>query len=119
MFLMDIPNKNSEDNLKRLIKDSRLEMPFSDFEDKVMDRIKNEVSNEKVIDRNIRLSWLFFVLGTVFGMLLSVILSPVNTILGISVSKLFLSFYIVSGTLLLLFVEHLWELTFKHRKQRQ
>ncbi len=114
---MDIPDKNSDDKLKRLLSNSRLEMPFDDFEERLMTRIRKEAGNEKAIDKNIRLAWLFFALGTFFGVLLSVILSPVNTMYGYPVSKILLSFYIAAGTLLLLFVEQLLKLTLKHRKQ--
>ncbi len=118
MFLMDITKNNSEDKLKKLISKSKLEIPFSDFEERVMQSIKKEVDNQKVINRNIRLSWLFFTLGTAFGLLLSVILSPVSTILGFPVSKLILPVYITGGTLLLLFVEQLLKLTLIHRRHQ-
>jgi len=117
MFLMDIPNKNSDEELKRLLSESRLEIPSDDFENRLMTRIKTEVKKERSIDRNIRLSWLFFVLGTAFGLLLSVILSPVKTILGFPVSGLRLPVYIVGATLLLLFVEQLANITLERKKR--
>ena len=114
---MDIPDNNkSDDKLKDLLSNSRLEMPFTDFEDKVMANIKKEVQKEKEIDRSLRLSWLFFALGTTFGLLLSIILSPGTTILGIPVDKLAIPAYITGGTLLLLFVEKLLQLTIEQKK---
>ena len=115
---MDIPNKNRDDELKQLLRDSRLEMPFDDFEERVMSHLKKEVQSEKSIDRNIRLSWLFFVLGTAFGLLVSVIISPVTSILGFSVSKLMIPLYIVGATLLLLFFEQLVNITIERKKHR-
>lgn len=114
---MDIISKNSDDKLKRLIGESRLEMPFSDFEARLMSRINNTVSNEKVITKNIRLSWLFFSLGTLFGVLLTIILNPTGVILGVPLSKLTIPMYVVGVTIFFLMVEQLLKLTLNHRKQ--
>ena len=119
MFLMDIQNKNSEDKLKRLLSESRLEMPFDDFEDRLMARINKKVSNEKYIDRNIRFSWLFFALGTVFGLLLSVILSPVKSAMGIPFSGLMIPLYIIGVTLIFLFIDQLITFTLNRKKQHE
>jgi len=116
MFLMDMPNKNSEDKLKRLLNESRLQMPFDDFEDRLMVRINKKVRTERSIDKNIRLSWIFFALGTIFGLLLSVIVSPVKSILGFPVSGLTIPFFILGVTLLLLFVEKLVNITLDRKK---
>ncbi|NPA36978.1 MAG: hypothetical protein GXO47_09030 [Chlorobi bacterium] len=114
---MDIPdNSNKDDRLKELLGSSRLEMPFPDFEDKVMDRIKEEVREGKAIDKNLRLSWIFFALGTAFGLLLSVILSPSSIVFGFPVSKLAIPAYITGGTLFLLFLEQLFKFTFERKK---
>ena len=119
MFLMDIPDKNSNDKLKHILSESRLEMPFTDFENRLMTRINKEVQAEKYIDRNIRLSWLFFSLGTVFGLLLSVIFSPAASIFGFSLSKLIIPLYVVSAAILLLFIEQLTTFTLNHKKLRR
>lgn len=113
---MDIINSNSDDKLKHLIGESRLEMPFSDFEERLMSRINSEVGIEKSINRNIRLSWLFFGLGTIFGLLLSVILSSEKFILGIPFAKLSMPLYIIGGIVILLFAEQLLKLTLNHKK---
>ena len=115
---MDMSNKNRDDELKQLLKDSRLEMPFEDFEERVMSRLKKDAQSEKSIDRNIRLSWLFFVSGTAFGLLLSAIISPVTSILGFPVSKLMIPLYIAGATLLLLFFEQLVNITIERKKHR-
>jgi hypothetical protein len=112
---MDIVSKNSDDKLKQLIGESKLEMPFSDFEDRLMSRINSEVSNEKAITKNIRLSWLFFGLGTLFGILLTIILNPTNTIMGIPLSKFIIPLYVTGATLFFLMAEQL--LTLNHKKQ--
>ncbi len=116
MFLMDIFSKNSDDKLKRLIGESKLEMPFSDFEARLMSRINNEVSSEKVITKNIRLSWLFFSLGTLFGILLTIILNPSNIIFGVPVSKLTIPLYVIGVTIFFLMFEQLLKLTLNHKK---
>ncbi len=119
MFLMDIINKNSDDKLKDLIGESKLEMPFSDFEERLMSRVNSELRDEKSISRNIRLSWLFFGLGTTFGLLLSVILSSEKEIMGILLGKLIMPLYIIGGIVILLFAEQLIKLTINHKKHHQ
>ena len=108
---MDIVSKNSDDKLKQLIGESKLEMPFSDFEDRLMSRINIEVSNEKAITKNIRLSWLFFGLGTLFGILLTIILNPTNAIMGIPLSKFTIPLYVIGAALFFLMAEQLLNLT--------
>ena len=115
---MDIISENSDDRIKRLIGESKLEMPFSDFEARLMNRINSEVSNERAITKDIRLSWLFFGLGTLFGILLTVILNPNFVVLGIPASKLSIPLYVVGVTLFFLMVEQLLKLTLSHRKQQ-
>ncbi len=114
---MDIVSKNSDDKLKQLIGESKLEMPFSDFEDRLMSRINIEVSNEKAITKNIRLSWLFFGLGTLFGVLLTIILNPTNAIMGIPLSKFTIPLYVIGAALFFLMAEQLLKLTLNHKKQ--
>ncbi|MCG8582928.1 MAG: hypothetical protein MI866_23625 [Bacteroidales bacterium] len=64
----------NDKKLKALLRDSKLEMPFSDFEDKMMMRVKNELNGKHSILKNLRLSWLFFMLGSVFGLVASLVL---------------------------------------------
>lgn len=61
-------NLETDDNFAKIMKKSRLEMPFSDFEDNMMQRIQREAKNKDVISNNMRLSLIFFLLGSIFGL---------------------------------------------------
>lgn len=47
-------------------------MPCSDFEDQVMFQIEKKELQQQVLLKNVKLSWIFFVIGSLFGLLLSV-----------------------------------------------
>jgi hypothetical protein len=74
-----------EDKLVReLMEYSGREMPFADFEDKLMVQIYKEGSISRSLLKNIRLSWFFFLLGTFFGLVLNIIVSKMNqSIMGL------------------------------------
>jgi len=57
--------------LTELLRNNKLEMPFSDFDDKVMHRIQGEIHDKATISRDIKLSFFFFVLGTLFGLFIN------------------------------------------------
>ncbi|MBN1388865.1 MAG: hypothetical protein JW965_10480 [Bacteroidales bacterium] len=60
-------NNNHDRFFRELLSDSSREMPFSDFEDEVMAEIRMEYEKKFSGRRNIRLSWLFFILGMLSG----------------------------------------------------
>ena len=57
-----------------MMKNSRLKMPFSDFEETLMMRIEKEKADGKILSRDRRLSFTFFILGTLLGLMLNFIL---------------------------------------------
>lgn len=54
-------------------------MPYSDFDDNVMRRIELESRFQKSISKSTRLSVLFFLLGTGFGLMINIFLSRSGT----------------------------------------
>lgn len=64
-----------EKDLKRLIKQSKLEMQFPDFEENVMEAVRQKEASEKSVWKNIRWSWFFFIIGLVLGMAATYILA--------------------------------------------
>lgn len=58
---------NNDQRLKQFIGESELEMPFDDFEDKVMHSIEETVSKKVRIKKMISRSWLFYILGLGLG----------------------------------------------------
>jgi hypothetical protein len=114
---MNAQNNDTDRELRQLIQKSKLQMPFSDFEARLMDRIRTEASKDKYIATNIRLSWLFFGLGSMFGLLCATMLVNSDAvILGLNVSKLTIPFYIIGGVVFFLQVEQLLKFTLKNRK---
>jgi len=60
--------------LKSLLRESKLEMPFPDFEERLMDTIKSAHVKKKSVLKDIHLSWLFFSIGSIFGLAASFII---------------------------------------------
>lgn len=56
-----------EKDFKSLMKHSNVEIQFPDFEDKVMVRVMRKEATRKSVWRNLKLSWVFFIIGTFFG----------------------------------------------------
>jgi len=94
--------KSTDDELfKEIISKTRLNLPFSDFEDCVMDEIENRISNHNSISKEVKLSWIFFIAGSVFGIILSTILTQIhNPIFGMNPINLTIVFALVFATIL-------------------
>jgi hypothetical protein len=79
---------------------SKLKVPFSDFDDSVFQLIKAKKIKPLSVKKEIRLSWGFFIMGSVFGILISLILPTIQTsIWGLELSKLTLPFQIAFAIL--------------------
>ena len=90
------------------------EMPFADFENKLMEQICKEADNSRSFLKDVKLSWFFFIVGSCFGIFLSVIAGQINeTILGFPTQRIILSVQIVFVILLLSQFDRLIELTRK------
>lgn len=57
-----------DDKLKDLMKMGKVELPFADFEEKMMRRIEKAEQERLAIDKSRKYALLFFLLGTLFGM---------------------------------------------------
>ena len=67
---------------------SRLEMPFSDFEDNVMREINLQKAQQQSIRQNLKLSWVFFATGSLFGLTIALLFDQFDfSALGISSEK--------------------------------
>lgn len=99
---MDDMNVN-KDPLKEMMKKSILKMPFSDFEATVMHRIRNEKSQKSTLSRDLKLSFLFFILGTAAGLTVySILQNTAYPFLGIP-SDTSLLIFLTGFVLLFLF----------------
>lgn len=59
-----------DNQLHELLSNSRKEMPFLNFEEETMAEIHEEQVRNKSVLKNIKLSWFFFLLGLIAGMIL-------------------------------------------------
>ena len=77
--------------IREMMAKSAEKMPFADFEDNMMEQIHREAKISRSFLKNVKLSWFFFVLGTIFGITLSVLISQLNiTIMGFPVQRVIL-----------------------------
>ena len=100
-------DEQEERYFREIISKSRLEMPFPDFEDKVMMQIENQPLRQGY-SKEIKLAWIFFIAGSVFGMIISWILpSMQQRIFGIDPKNIAICFQIVFVVLLFTQIETL------------
>ena len=99
--------KNNDDIFVDLIKNSKLEMPFSDFEDVVMQQIEENITQKNEISKQLRLSKFFFIIGSLFGITISILLSKIQEpIFNISPNVISLVFQITFATLFFTQIEN-------------
>jgi len=73
-----------DQSFSEMMKKSKLAMPFSDFEERTMNRIYMESIVKSPVSKYKRLAVLFFIMGTGFGFVLTYFLSlPQTNIFGI------------------------------------
>lgn len=63
-----------ENFFQEIMSESKLELLFSDFEDNLMLLIEKKIIKQSSFSKNLKLSWLFFIIGSVFGIVISVML---------------------------------------------
>ena len=68
-------SNNHQRFFRELLSDSGRQMPFSDFEDDLIAEIRHEYEKKYSVRKNIKLSWLFFILGMLSGIAIVVVLS--------------------------------------------
>jgi hypothetical protein len=94
---------------------SKLKVPFSDFDDKIIRLIKAKNLRPLSIKREFRLSWEFFIIGSVLGFSISIILPTIqSSVLGLQLSKLTLPFQIVFTFLFISQLDNLIDLYKKY-----
>ena len=84
---------------RELMMSAKLELPFADFEEDVMQQIHSETVIQPAVARDIRLSRLFFFFGLACGLLISVLIHRMQlAVLGLSpglVSAVFQMLFVV------------------------
>lgn len=98
--------------IKELIIKSVTVMPFEDFEDNLMLKIHKETRVSHTFMKDVKLSWFFFIVGTIFGIFLSLVVGEMhNTILGFPIQRLALVLQTIFVIFLLLQIDKLVEIT--------
>lgn len=106
--------EKEEKLINELMSKSSSEMPFIDFEDKLMEQIRREEKNSRSFLKSIKLSWFFFIAGTFFGLVISTIAGQMDTtMLGFPVQRVVLVAQVLFAILLLSQFDNLIELTRK------
>lgn len=107
-----------EDFFKEVLQKSAGPIPFLDFEDEIMMQIDARELRRESIWTNLKLSWFFFALGMITGILLMIILPEwQNNTGGIDAGYLAWSFLIIGCILVfILFARNLLTLTKKYRR---
>ena len=100
--------------LQNILSKSRKEMPFHDFEDELMIEIYKEPDRKRYILKNIKLSWLFFTIGMISGIVLISIPSLLNETAADLTSFLAILSILIIGLclIILLFAEKLIRFSF-------
>jgi hypothetical protein len=107
-----------KDKLSSLMQKSKLEMPFSDFEDSTIKRIQTELKYNSSIRRSLQISVFFFVLGTGFGLVVNnMLLKADNAILGVSPDTLLLCFQLIFVLVVLTQSENIYRFSMKLKKK--
>ncbi len=110
-------NSDKNDNfIQELMAKSERKMPFDDFEDRLMQQIHKEAKTSRSFIKDVKLSWFFFTIGTVFGLVLNIIVAEMNkTIFGIPSQRLVLIVQVLFVMILLFQIDRLVGLTKKLR----
>ena len=88
--------KSEETFFNELMSKSKLEFPFPDFEDNVMRIVESNQKKQNIIQKDLRLSWIFFLLGSSFGITISILLPKFQEpIFGLSVDKFTIPFQVL------------------------
>lgn len=106
-------NSEKEEKLIReLMGKSAVKMPFAEFEDQLMQQIHKEAKTSRSFLKDVKLSWFFFIVGTLFGLFLNILVGEMNkTIFGFPAQRLALILQVLFVILLLLQFDKLIGLT--------
>jgi hypothetical protein len=108
--------QEEEKLLRELMSKSEVKMPFPDFEDKLMERINREAQRSRSFLRDLKLSWFFFLVGTVLGIMITLFLTTLREpIYGIPPQRLLFIAESIFVVLLLTQLDKMIDLTKRKR----
>jgi len=93
---------DTDETFSKLMSNSKLIVPFTDFDDKIMGLIENISLKKASISRDLKFAWIFFIIGSCFGIILTLILPIIHQpVFGIQLDRLKLPFLIIFSFLIL------------------
>lgn len=112
--------ENTEETFFReIMSKSKLQVPFSDFDDKVMSLIEIKRLEKASASKDIKLSWIFFFAGGVFGIIISIVLSKSQeSFMGISLDNFTIPFQIIFSFLFVTQINNLFDYYKKIKTKR-
>lgn len=108
--------------LKQLLQSSKLEMPFSDFEDNMMAKIELYEAKQREASQSRFYATLFFLIGTVFGTILNFLLSQNLSKISTSIDvqeKVYWFSQLIYVVFILLFSDKLWKVIRLYKEQQK
>jgi hypothetical protein len=109
---------NTDETFSKLMSNSKLVVPFTDFDDKVMGLIEKNALKKASISRDLKLAWLFFIMGSFFGIIIALILPYIQRpIFGFQLDRLKIPFLIMFSFLVLSQLESLIDFYNSQKKQ--
>lgn len=86
---------------RKIMSNSKLDFPSPNFDDDVMTLIERKLSKKASSKKDIKLSWIFFILGSAFGIISALFLSKLRESLwGIPLEKVTILFLIIFSFLI-------------------
>lgn len=97
-----------DNTLQRLLSKKETPVPSDSFDDKVMALISQSIKRTTTNPKSLSLAWIFFLLGVVFGIIISTMFINTDTVLlGINLSDNGLIIQILCASIILLLFERL------------
>lgn len=111
--------KSEETFFNEVMSKSRLTFPFPDLEDNIMRIVQLNQKKKKAIHRDIRISWMFFLFGSFFGVTISILLPGFQEpIFGMSLDKFAIPFQILFTFLFITQLNNLLDFYNKTKKTK-
>lgn len=106
-----------DETLSKLMSNSKLIVPFTDFDDKIMGLIEKNALKKASISRDLKLAWIFFIIGSSFGIILTLILPSIQkAVFGIQLDQFRIPLLILLSFIIL---KHLDSLIDFYKMQKQ
>lgn len=109
---------DADETFSKLMSNSKLIVPFTDFDDKIMGLIEKNALKKASISRDLKFAWIFFIIGSFFGIILTLIIPIIHQpVFGIQLDRLKIPFLIIFSFLILTQLDSLIDFYNRQKKQ--